>query len=78
MSKVKIVLNKAAVRQILKSAEAQEICMDKARAIAQRAGSDYEAGARNYPERSGAAVYPANAEGYYDNLKNNTLLRSMK
>jgi len=78
LSKVKVVLNKAGVRALLKSSEAREACMEQARAIAGRAGSNYETGARNYPERSGAAVYPANAEGFYDNLQNNTLLRSMK
>lgn len=78
MSKIKVTLNKAGVRQLLKSAGAQEICMEKARQIATRAGTDYEAGVRNYPERSGAAVHPSNAKGYYDNLRNNTLLRSLK
>lgn len=32
---------------------------------------------RNYPERRGAAVYPADDEGYYDNMKNNTLVKAM-
>lgn len=78
MSKVKVKLNRAGVRALLKSTEVEAACMEKARAIKERAGEDYEAEVRRYPERTGVAVHPANAEGYYDNLKNNTLLRSMK
>lgn len=78
MSRIKVKLNKAGVRSLLKSAEVAEACMQEARQIQARAGENYEAEARRYPERTGAAVYPANADGYYDNLHNNTLLRSMK
>lgn len=77
-SKVKIKLNKAGVRELLKSSEMQSICMEHAHRIQRTAGADYEAGERHYPERSGAAVYPANDSGYYDNLKNNTLLKVLK
>ncbi len=78
MAKVKIVLNRAGVRELLKSPEAGEICMEHARQIQERAGEHYIAEARRYPERTGAAVYPSDSEGYYDNLKNNTLVRSLK
>lgn len=77
MSKVKVVLDEAGIRQLLRSSELQEVCMEHARAIQQRAGEDYEVGERRYPERNGAAVYPSNANGYYDNLNNNTLLKAM-
>lgn len=78
MSRVKVKLNRAGVRELLKSPEMEALCMDKARAVKDRAGDNYEAEVRRYSERTGAAVYPANADGYYDNLKNNTLLRSLK
>lgn len=77
MSKVKVVLNEAGIRQLLRSSELQEVCMEHARSIQQRAGSNYKLEERSYPERKGAAVYPANAEGYYDNLKHNTLMKAM-
>lgn len=77
-NKIKVKLNRDGVRELLRSSEMQSICMENARMIQQRAGADYEASERNYPERSGAAVYPANDKGYYDNLQNNTLLRAMK
>ena len=78
MGKVKIVLNSAGVRALLKSSEAGDMCMDYAKQIQGRAGGHYAVETRRYPERTGAAVYPTDAEGYYDNLKNNTLLRSLK
>lgn len=77
MSKVKIKLNDAGIKQLLKSSEMQSICMEHARNIQQRAGDNYEVGERHYPERNGAAVYPSNDDGYYDNLHNNTLLKAM-
>ena len=72
-SKIRVKLNKAGVRELLKSSEMQTICMEHAHRIQQTAGIDYEAG-----ERAGAAVYPANDKGYYDNLKNNTLLKAVR
>lgn len=78
MSKIKIVLNKAGVKELLKSQAVADECMDYARQVQQRAGNNYTAEKRTYPERSGAAVYPNNAAGYYDNLQNNTLVRSLK
>ena len=77
MSKVKVVLNSASVRALLKSSGAADICMEQARRIQGNAGEHYAVEVRAYPERTGAAVYPSDAEGYYDNLKNNTLLKSL-
>lgn len=78
MSKVKVRLNKSGVRKLLKSSEVANECMDHARQIQGRAGEHYATEVRNYPERTGAAVYPADPEGYYDNLKNNTLVRLIR
>ena len=77
MSQVKVVLNSAGVRALLKSSGAAEMCMEHARRVQGNAGEHYATEVRAYPERTGAAVYPSDAEGYYDNLKNNTLLRSL-
>lgn len=77
MSNVIFKLNQAGVRELLKSSEAQSICREHAARIQSSAGENYEISDRNYPERSGVAVRPANAEGYYDNLRNNTLLKAV-
>lgn len=81
MSKVKFELNKAGVRELLKSAEVQQICMQHANATLQAAlgSSDgYIAETRNYPERSGAAVRADTYEARKDNSDNNTLLKSLR
>lgn len=78
MSKVKIVLNKSGIRELLRSQEAGDMCMEYAQQVQSRAGQHYTVEARRYPERTGAAVYPSDPEGFYDNLKNNTLVRSLK
>lgn len=75
MNRIKIVLNKAGVRKVLKSAPAQELCLEKAKEYAAQAGAGYAAEARNYPERSGAAVYPGDEDAWRDNLENKTLER---
>lgn len=73
MGKTKFVLNRKGVREVLKSPQIAAACMERARSMQQAAGEGYVAEERNYPERKGAAVYPATREAYYDNLENNTL-----
>ena len=77
MNNVKIVLNDAGVKELLKSAEAQEICRSLAEQVAARAGEGYVVEPRNYPERSGYAVRPETRSAYKDNYDNNTLLRAL-
>ena len=77
MSKVKFELNKAGVRELLKSTEAGSICMEYANQVQSRAGEGYIVESRRYPERTGAAVYPETYKAVRDNLKNNTLLKSL-
>ena len=80
MSKVKFELNRAGVRELLKSAEVQNVCLQYANAAAgrARASSDgYVAEPRNYPESAGAAVRADTYEARKDNYDNNTLLKSL-
>ena len=74
----KIRLNTAEVRKLLKSDEAQGICMEYAEQVQRAAGEHYIAEKRNYPKRSGAAVRPADVEGHYSNLKHNTLVKALQ
>lgn len=77
MSNVKVKLNKAGVRALLKSAGVSGVCKDIAEGVKGRAGGGFEVGRRDYPERTGYAVYPADAEAYFKNLRNNTLLKAV-
>jgi len=78
MGKVEIKLNRAGVRELLRSAEMRQICVEQAQAIAARAGNDYATDSRTGVNRVNASVYPATAEASRDNMKNNTLLKAVK
>ena len=72
-STLKVKLMKRGVRALLKSDEVKGACMDLAAKMQAQAGPGYEVEERNYPERSGAAVFTGDADAFYDNLTNNTL-----
>lgn len=77
MSNIRVELNRAGVRELLKSGEIASACMGYASQIAANCGDGYVAEARNYPERTGAAVYADSPKAIRDNLKNNTLLNAL-
>lgn len=76
-SRVKIKWNNAGFRELLKDPAVQAKCMDHAQRAANAAGEHFEAAPRKYPERAGAAVYAADADGFYDNLRNDTIVKSV-
>ena len=76
MSKIRVELNSAGVREMLKSAGAAAECMSYAQRIALSCGEGYAA-TKAYPERTGAIVYAESSEANRDNIKNNTLLRNL-
>ncbi|MBR6206995.1 MAG: hypothetical protein IKQ73_07525 [Oscillospiraceae bacterium] len=77
MGKLTIKLNSAGVRALLKSPEMQAMLSERARQIADRAGSGYETDVFNGKTRANASVYAATASAASDNLKNNTLLKAV-
>lgn len=78
MSKVKFKLNKNGVKQLLKSEGVASACEKEARRVQKAAGPGYEVGRRNYPERTGFAIYPSTPEANADNYKNNTLEKVLR
>lgn len=70
---IRFKLNRKGVRRILREGGAPELCMKYAEHMRDAAGPGYEVAVRRYEERTGAAVYPGDAEAFYDNLANNTL-----
>lgn len=79
MSKnVKIELNRAGVRALLKSSEMQGLLLDHAEAIAGRAGDGYAAESAVLGTRAVASAYTENPDAMRDNLKNNTLLKAVR
>ena len=78
LSKLKIELNGAGVRQLLRSEVMAAGLESTAAAIAQRCGSGYASDRKLMPTRVIASVYTAGKRAYQDNLQNNTILRSLK
>lgn len=77
MADVKVVLNGAGVRELLKCAEIEATCREVAQDVASRAGSGYEVDTYVGKTRVNAMVSAATREARKDNLENNTLLRAL-
>ena len=76
MSKVKFELNRAGVRELLRSQEAMNVCQEYANNIRNRAGDGYEVDTYVGTNRANASVYAATYEARKDNYDNNTLLKA--
>ena len=76
MSKVKVVLNRKGVSELLKSQEAMNVCREYAEKIRDRAGAGYEISTYVGKTRVNAMVYADTYEARLDNYKNNTLLKA--
>lgn len=77
MAKVRIKLNKSGVRELLKSSSIAQECEKEASKVLNRCGPGFEMEKRNYPERTGYAIYPGDERAYYHNLKHNTILKAV-
>ena len=73
---IKFELNKAGVRDLMKSAEMKELMLGMASRIRNNAGEGYEVAKHSYPERNGVSIYPATIHAYHSNMKHNTLLKA--
>lgn len=74
----KIILNREGIKELLKSSEFEKICEDMAHDIADRAGDGYEVSTYQGKNRVNASVKAETPRAYYDNLKNNTLLKALR
>lgn len=78
MARVKVVLNRSAVRdQLLRSSEMQSICEEQARGIAARCGPGFAVDTHTGRNRVNAMVYADTFEARKDNMKNNTILKAV-
>ena len=78
MSNFVFKLNRAGVRELLKSSEIQAVLTDKANGIRNRAGDGYESDIYVGKNRANAMVYADSIKAKRDNKKNNTLLKAVK
>lgn len=78
MSKVKIVLNKKAVKSLLKSKE-MKVCLEaEASKIKARAGKGYGSDSFVGKTRVNVAVYPITEDASKECYENNALLKALK
>lgn len=77
MANVKVVLNKEAVREMLRSDEMQAILNEHGERVLEAAGPGYEISQHRGRNRVNTQVATYDAEAYYDNLRNNTLLKAL-
>lgn len=75
--KVRVELNSAGVRGLLKSGEMMAVLESEANARAQQAGAGYGVNTYVGRNRCNAEIRAETAEARRDNLKNNTLLKVM-
>ena len=78
MSNVKIVLNSAGIREMLKSPEMEAVVGEHAARIAAQCGSGYANDTKQMPGRVIASVFTDSNDAVRDNLQNNTILRALK
>ena len=77
MSKVKFELDRAGVRDLLRSQEALGVCRDYANRVLSRSGEGYELTTYVGANRVNASVHADTIEARRDNFNNNTLLKAL-
>jgi len=78
MSDLRFKLNRAGVAELMKSGAMQGILKSHANEIKNRAGTGFEQDIYVGKNRANARVWASTREARSDNLKNNTLLKSVK
>lgn len=78
MAKVRVVLNRSGVRELLKSDAMAQACKEQADAIKNRCGDGYESDVYTGKNRVNAMVWPESAKARQDNSHDNTILRRLK
>lgn len=76
MNRVDFKLNRAGVRELLRSGEAMSACRTYAEAVRNRAGAGYEVSTYTGKNRVNASVSAATYEASKDNYEHNTLLKA--
>lgn len=75
---LRVKLNSAGVRAMLKSSEMQGVLKDQANAIVQRCGKGYKVSSYVGENRANVSVKTRSKRAIKDNSENNTLLKSLK
>lgn len=76
MSRVRFKLDRAGVRELMRSPEAMSVVTEYASQIQSRCGAGYELTTMVGATRVNASVFAATVEARRDNYQNNTLLKA--
>ena len=74
---VKVVLNRAGVRELLRSAEMMQICEEHANRALASLGSGYEVTTHTGKNRVNAEIRATSRKTLIDNAHNNTILKAL-
>jgi len=77
MSKIKIKLNNAGIRSLLKSNEVSRACKSEADRISSQTEGNYNVLKRIYPKRAGYVVRPADSKTAIHNREHKSLRKGM-
>ncbi|WP_276814026.1 hypothetical protein [Faecalibaculum rodentium] len=75
---IRVELDHAAMAQLLKREELQDVLLNVAESRIPHDGGVYEAEKKVMPGRAIAVIKPGDAHTYYKNLKTNSLLKAVK
>lgn len=78
MTKVRVELNRAGVRELLRSPEMKAVVTKYADAVLKRCGSGYERDAYTGKNRVNSMVRAKSKKAKRENAENNTLLKALK
>lgn len=78
MADVKITLNKAGVRELLRSEEMKAVCKDHAIAALSRLGPGYEVSTMTGKNRVNAEIKAVHYKAKRENMENNTILKALR
>lgn len=78
MQEIKFELNRAGVRELLKSGEMKDICNDYAKGALARLGEGYAADSHEGKNRVNAMVYAETYQAKRENAKTNSILKAIR
>lgn len=78
MSKVKFVLNRNGVRELLRSSEMMNVCSQYANQAVSSLGAGYEVNTFVGKNRVNAEVAAVSASARRENMENNTILKAIR
>lgn len=78
MNKVEFELNRKGVADLMKSSSMQKVLENYATGIRNRSGAGYEQDMHVGKNRANARVWASTQQAHSDNMKNNTILKSVK